>query len=60
MAVVNLKKYYYEKMFREQFKKDNKTIYKRKTRRIFKKISNDFGNGNYYKKLSPFNLFNYV
>lgn len=52
-------KRYYEKMFKQQFKKDCKGIYKKIIRRKFKNIKKDFGNNGWYKKLSPFNLYNY-
>lgn len=49
----------YEKIFKQQFKKDCKGVYNKIVRRKFKNINNDFGDNCWYKKLSPFNLWNY-
>lgn len=49
----------YEKMFKKNFNKDWKSFGKRRIRRRFKNINKHFDNS-YYKKLRPFNLYDYV
>lgn len=49
----------YEKKFKRFYREDYKHIYKRIIRRKFKNTNKYFGNGGYYKKIKPFNLFDY-
>lgn len=54
MKTINL-----EDLFRDNFKKDYKRIHKRRVRRVFKNTNKEFSKGNWYKKLTPFHLYDF-